>query len=527
MASQEAYHHQLQLINQMLKQTPEGPERNELINLKENIEELLSLTNTDTTEDTSDNVCNIGDSKDQIEPDIEVSNSASCSKKPHEYTIEDEYELFMAEMTKEGAIDSAKESSSKSVPPEQLKDLEGKKFRAPHKHQWGQLAYHNAMVCSVPEDVPNIEELMVKILFLNPTHKEMLPCPYYFDLEKDCRFSEDECKFSHGEFVQYSSLQEYVEPQFEKLTKGSEVLAKQSDNLWYRGKISQISKGKCLVKFESKNVENEDYEDIIFEHILPLTSENDSEDDCSDEEVIEISDDESILVAKKQQEELINRSLMITPESIPLGDWEKYTKGIASKLMQKMGYVVGTGLGKKSDGILKPVTALVLPQGKSLDFCMNLKEQAQDPNLFNADKMSTRKRRLREKPGKVAKRKRMELKVKDMNLEQFIVWSMGQGLVSFYENDETRLLREKLKVATTKDVNLSNFKISEKLKKLSRKLITIKARRQRLEGKLETNLPITKKQSRTEITLKRFNVFQLVVNNELDRRKSNKEMAVF
>lgn len=34
--------------------------------------------------------------------------------------------------------------------------------------------------------------------------------------------------------------------------------------------------------------------------------------------------------------------------------------------MQKMGYVIGTGLGKRSDGIIDPVTATVLPPGKSL-----------------------------------------------------------------------------------------------------------------------------------------------------------------
>lgn len=62
----------------------------------------------------------------------------------------------------------------------------------------------------------------------------MLPCPYYFDMEKDCHFSEEQCRFSHGELVDYSSLQDYIEPKFENLTVGSEVLAKQSDDLWYR-----------------------------------------------------------------------------------------------------------------------------------------------------------------------------------------------------------------------------------------------------------------------------------------------------
>lgn len=34
--------------------------------------------------------------------------------------------------------------------------------------------------------------------------------------------------------------------------------------------------------------------------------------------------------------------------------------------MEKMGYIIGTGLGKRSDGRLEPVTAEILPVGKSL-----------------------------------------------------------------------------------------------------------------------------------------------------------------
>lgn len=34
--------------------------------------------------------------------------------------------------------------------------------------------------------------------------------------------------------------------------------------------------------------------------------------------------------------------------------------------MQQMGYVVGTGLGKNAEGRIDPVTAVILPAGKSL-----------------------------------------------------------------------------------------------------------------------------------------------------------------
>lgn len=34
--------------------------------------------------------------------------------------------------------------------------------------------------------------------------------------------------------------------------------------------------------------------------------------------------------------------------------------------MEKMGYVRGTGLGKRADGRIEPIEAVVLPAGRSL-----------------------------------------------------------------------------------------------------------------------------------------------------------------
>lgn len=56
-------------------------------------------------------------------------------------------------------------------------------------------------------------------------------------------------------------------------------------------------------------------------------------------------------------------------------------------MLQKFGYIIGTGLGHNGEGIVVPISAQILPPGRSLDHCMELREQANgDKDLFSVER---------------------------------------------------------------------------------------------------------------------------------------------
>lgn len=197
---------------------------------------------------------------------------------------------------------------------EDLKSLEGMKCQAPHKHSWGGVTYHNALVCGVIKtENQSFNDIQVRIFFTNPTHREMLPCPYFLE-DSNCKFSDEKCRFSHGEIVAFSSLKEYVEPDFEKLKINSRVLAKNKDNLWHRAVVVKIGRNNCNVRYESSKKE----ESVDLKDILPLEDSEENEESSS-------SDSENS-AEEEVNDWAIQKSLLSLTPSPALGDWEKHTK---------------------------------------------------------------------------------------------------------------------------------------------------------------------------------------------------------
>lgn len=74
-------------------------------------------------------------------------------------------------------------------------------------------------------------------------------------------------RFSHGEIVRYIDLKDYNKPNFSLLNQTKHpVLAKQSDNIWYKGRVvsSDFNDKTCIIKFEhSKKEVKCDFHDVL------------------------------------------------------------------------------------------------------------------------------------------------------------------------------------------------------------------------------------------------------------------------
>lgn len=366
------YEQQLQAVDLAL-QSSDASQAADLAELKRNLEEVISLTKTSlqTTKNES--------SETVLEQSHEDSSSNS---------IDDEFARFQAEIAGLGGggpetsvteDSSAQEDHSKELA-ELSSHLEGSKVRAPFSKDWGQMEYHNAIVLSIEAvGIAHVDDIKVNVMFTHPTAPSMKPCPFFLDGR--CKFSVDRCRFSHGHAVPVSELREYSEPSFCSLTRGSMCLIRNGsgDGLWQlatvdadQAALAQAGVNKVMVRVSKTGKTLS----VDIGDILPLPGEE-GDSGASDSDSGSEEGSEGPVSRQDGDDDLsvpMVAWLAENSSSFPLGLWEKHTKGIGSKLMEKMGYVWGEGLGIRGNGRTEPVEAVILPAGKSLDKCMELRE---------------------------------------------------------------------------------------------------------------------------------------------------------
>lgn len=178
---------------------------------------------------------------------------------------------------------------------------------------------------------------------------------------------------------------------------------------------------------------------------------------------------------------LIEQSMFNPVADQALGEWEKHTKGFGSRMMQKYGYVIGTGLGQNGEGIIVPISAQILPPGRSLDHCMELREQANgDKDLFSVE----RKLKQRKKKQEQINIKAYEREKQKTDVFSFIndnIFSNGSAASSttqapISKNNTASSIKKQqcFKNHTEKNLNVAGLKISEEIRKMDREIQKVK-----------------------------------------------------
>ncbi|KAL1021285.1 hypothetical protein UPYG_G00011210 [Umbra pygmaea] len=367
-----AYSTQLQQVERALSAGVDPSQQMDLITLKDDLSQLIELTEASL----------MSVKKSQLLATLEEANGLQLLAAGDTATssLDNEFAAFYSEMgeVSTNSVDTREVGNQREdnaagyddgggggggggeeEQEGEIETLSGTRVRAPYRTSWGRLEYHNAMI--VGTETSDGEEAQVRVLYVHPTQKSMKPCPYF--LEDKCRFA-DNCRFSHGEVVYVSELREFLESDHSNLLVGSSCLARQDDGIWYPAKITDIDSNFYTVKFDSallKNavVEADGVMPPLREDDLPSSSGSEDDDNGEDEMVFA-----KVLTAEEDWG--------TSSHSSSFGGWEAHTRGIGSKLMLKMGYEYGKGLGKTSDGRVEPVLAVVLPKGQSLDQCAEL-----------------------------------------------------------------------------------------------------------------------------------------------------------
>ncbi|XP_043912908.1 zinc finger CCCH-type with G patch domain-containing protein isoform X2 [Protopterus annectens] len=379
-AAIDAYAEQLCQVNATLEAGLDQTQHADLLKLQDDLKQLIELTESSLLcVRKSKNLANLEEDS--------LSTITDCQMQAKNEVFDDEYAAFqaaIAELNDDSAENSDFRNETSHLDGDNLKknidhvendsstdgkvedELHGMKVRAPYHSAWGTLEYHNAMIVEAYSSEDG--DGKVRVLYLYPTHKSMKACPFF--LEGKCRFKEN-CRFSHGEVVLVSELQPFKGPDLSSLEVGSACLAKHEDGLWYSAKIKDIDSGYYTVKFDSRLLKESVVEgDAV---IPPLRGkELSSSSSESDEEGIDDSAYAKVLDPSSSGSCDWNPSC-----SSSFGSWEAHTRGIGSKLMAKMGYEFGKGLGRNAEGQVEPVLAIILPRGKSLDQCAKLLQKTQ------------------------------------------------------------------------------------------------------------------------------------------------------
>ncbi|XP_034474759.1 zinc finger CCCH-type with G patch domain-containing protein [Drosophila innubila] len=504
----DEYEAQLLVVKQALQVTTDEEQRNELIALQTNLEELLALTRSSEVNDT---------------------NTTQATD-----DLDDELKRFQSELNdlEQKPVDPKDEQHQLEELRAKYNAMLGEKCSAPHEHSWGALSYHNALICGVDDELivddNGVLDVRLRVLYTNPTHREMLPCNYY--LEGECRFDEIRCRYSHGALVPGAAIRDYNKPDFHRLARNCPVLAKLQDRLWHRGRVLCVNfvEQQCRVRLDGQE-HKERERDFPFEELFPLITEQDDDltSDSSDSNESNESNGENDSdmddIEAARQTRMVELSLFTFKPTEKLGAWEQYTRGIGSKLMANMGYIHGTGLGSDGRGIVTPVSAQILPQGRSLDACMELREAANgDKDYFSVERKLKRAQRRQQKTNKKA----YERESKRTDVFAFLNGSV-LGVSQQSNNSVKKTKTNDLQQHSNKTLNVETVRIADDIRRKHRDIAKVQQSLARNVSDVQVQKRLRVQLQTQQQELATLQAQESSLNKEQQSRKSKNKMFEF
>eukprot|EP00730_Choanoeca_flexa_P000211 TRINITY_DN10096_c0_g3_i1.p1 TRINITY_DN10096_c0_g3~~TRINITY_DN10096_c0_g3_i1.p1 ORF type:complete len:492 (+),score=111.39 TRINITY_DN10096_c0_g3_i1:114-1589(+) len=344
---------QLAAVEQALASSPTDAD---LLGLRDNLKQLIGLlSGIDATLDTHQT----GEAP-SIDKATNTSKQATLKLQPHE----EEYRSFFA-------------NESAAVVSGQLQDIDMR--RGYHRLRWNEAVrpeveclaplpqaegnghdYHQVVVVRVNEQAETC-----LVMFTRPLVECMVPCARF--LRNTCPNTAEQCHHHHGLQLPVSDLRPFRTKPL--ATESRCFYQPEGSGCWHRGTVYAIVDNHLAIVMPRGSHSDEPVT-LPLANVRPVPQlrevEDVSDDDDSDDDKDDINDNHP------------------APDPFAhnghFGTWESHTRGIGSKLMSKLGYVPGQGLGSRQQGRVEPVPALMVPQGKSLDYIM---EQRQMGRLHN------------------------------------------------------------------------------------------------------------------------------------------------
>lgn len=205
-----------------------------------------------------------------------------------------------------------------------------------------------------------------------------------------------------------------------------------------------------------------------------------------------------------------------------------FFKGFGSRILEKFGYIFGTGLGMDGKGIVVPISAQVLPPGRSLDHCMALREQANgDKDLFSVERKLKRQQERQE----IINAKAYEREKQNQDIFNFLNQSILNSMPSTSGNQNTTkdIKRPKLdlKAQSNRKLNVESLKIGEDIRKMEREIQRLQESLHRQKDGTQISQQLNMQLDIRKTELDRMKKSESCLQNEQNLRKDKSKLTIF